>query len=344
MPRGKKYDPTINAKRTVYYRSIPEAYGRSVIWLEPLQPGKNIIKVNNQDVWLPVLDMESYYPGTKYYAFVEKLDNFPVALVDIIYSYRDLPSLLEDDRNLEEFLRGYTRTNINRVNLRTMALTVTPSDQAEKEKFLRASQQVLQDNLGTGIVCANSIIHEEMEVENKEQAKVQVKQDNIIMDFIKSFYEAVSRKPIKRPSTKKTQTVEASLYRELRMIKSGAMVVPGKEVGKYFTGYYLEMQIGDDVQDIKDALGIHIESLDDKMLVSQEPEEVTRREKFRDVLFDSTLLETYMELFADKKPMMIFAGEYNESAGKMQVDKRVSNYFNELNELIVPTRPSDEGR
>lgn len=344
MPRGKKYDPTINAKRTVYYRSIPEAYGPSVIWLNPLQPGDNVIKVNNQDVWLPVLDIEKYYPGAKCYALIEKLDNFPVAMVDVLYSYQDLSPMLEKDKFLEDFLRGFTRAKINALNLKSPALTVSPADRTEAERFALAREQALRERLGTDIVCLTSVVHEEMEVENKEQAKVEVKPDNIIIDFIKSFYEAISRKPIKRPSTKKTKTVDASLLRELRMMKSGATVVPGAAIGKYFTSYYVEMQIGDEVNDINDELGIHFESIDDQMLISQEPEEIARRERFRDILFDSTILETYMEIFADKKPKLIFAGAYNERAGRMQVDKRVANYFNELNELIVPTRPSGDGR
>ena len=347
MLKTKIYDPNIGAERIVFQRPVQEAYGPSWIWLQPLEMGNSTISVEGQEIWLPVLNIKKYYPSARCYALIEKLSKMPMTMVDVIYSHEEILDRLENDEGyLERFLLEFSRTKINRLNLVSPALTVAPQGQREKRAFVEAMKSSIQDGFGNIIVGIESNASGKVELPESESdnKSSQVKEDGIVLEFIKDFYEAISGKPVKRQTAQKPKKfVEGVLTKKAMLMKSGAIIVPGENVGKYYTNYFMRIELGEDVKEIKDTLGLHIEGVDDNVLITGTGFD-ERKKKFGDILFDSTILETFSSLNPGKEPLLMFGGRYNEDVGKFEVDRRVGQYFDELNAMIIPKRPAGDGR
>lgn len=337
MPKTLKYDYSRGKQINAYYRLNPEKYGASTIWFERLHAGNNIINVEGKNVVLPCLNLSAYYPGAEAYAFIEKIDNKPIIMIDVLYTYEDITQKLESDGNyLEDFLLHFSRIKINMDGYNSPALVVPPKDRTKKVNFTNAMKKAIEEERGKSIIEIVSATKEIIDLPDEEKRSQNVKenQDNIMLELARCFYDAVSLKPIKNSSDeKKVKRVLERLYlKKGILLKSGAMIIFDKVIGKYYVKYSSEIKEKNDNSKVEDTLSIYIENVDDYSLQNNGES----RKTFGEVLFSSNILETFSYLNANRNPTFMFSGKYNESIKRLELSKEVDRQFDMLNDLLVP--------
>lgn len=340
MPRGKKpiyKDGSVVGEKTYYYRRRPDIYGKSKIWIEELD---NNIIFNGQKIWIPTLDISKYYSGARVYAFIEELEERPVTLIDVLYSYGDiLPSLENDDNFLDSFLDRFCRRNINIQTYKTPGLIMAPPNQTSQRSFADAIKLSLQDAVSTSkFPLVEHYMEEEQEVNDDSYDYKNAKEDGIAMEFIKDFYEIISGTKIRRPTEPKKKKIKESISRRAVIMKIGSTIINGENVGKYCFAYNTS------VQNLTTVITMQIAGLDDEAVLSEKPMTGERLKRFGDTIFESNILETFIYINSDKKPINLFAGKYNEQSARLEVNRSLEQNFDKLNELLYPTRTDKGGR
>lgn len=324
-----------------FKRPIEEDYGPSSVRIEKLnmENGFDTVDVNGVRVMLPVLNMKKYNPNVECYAFIERIYGYSMTMVDVLYAYTDISAKFENDEKFRrEFLSTYNRKYINSNNLKSPALIMVPKREYIAGPFANALKLALQDSAGAQILAFRNESQEKIQIELPPQPGT-VKEDGIVLEFIKDFYEAISRTRVKRPTDLKVQNVTCSVLKEAMIMKSGATIVDSEQVSKYFTTFQTKIDTNEK-KDVKDSLAVHIAGIDETLLTSS----LDYRKKFGDVLLTSNILEALSYSNGSKLPIMALAGRYSEETNRIVVDKQIEKQFNKINELLVPTRPSDDGR
>lgn len=335
MPRG--IDSTFLGGKDYYYRQRPDVHGNSKIFLVELDGTSVVCNINGKEIYFPLLDLKKYYSNARTYMVIEKFEQKSMIMMDILYATEDVEQRLNTDNTyLNEFLKGFTRENINNDIQKVPGLIVAPTNSNEKRKFLDALKNALQD-----AYCDRKFpemyhtIEEEQEVIDENYDYQNAKPDGIALEFVKDFYEIISRTKIRRPTEPKMKKIKQSLSRKVTVIKTGAIIMDDDVIGKY------NMLYVSNVKDILDSISICLTGLDDERIFSDESGE--RLKRFGDALFESNILETFMYVNAEQKPIYMFAGRYNEQEGRLEVDKKIDKEFDKLNNEINKIRP-DDGR
>jgi len=314
-------------------RPQKEDYGPSSVRLEKLDMTKEFCRmdINGTEIVLPVLNLRKYNQGAECYAFVETLQNYPITLVDILYSYQDILYRFEnDERFRREFLNVFRRRQINISSHISPALTVIPNRADVANDFAIALKSALQDALGTQIVGFSRTQTKDKEI---EELPPEGFEEGIVMEFIKDFYEIISGKKVKRSTDPIKRTVTYSLKKEAILMKSGVAVIESEVVDKYFTTFRAEIK-AEESQMAKDSLSIYVSGIDEELLMTS-PEYL---DEFETTLLESNVLEAFAYLNPKKLPKMNYSGRYNESKHKLVIYKKIENYFDELNRRLLPQK------
>ena len=317
-----------------FKRTRDEDYGPSIIRLEKLDMSKMFahIEVDDLEVILPVLNLKKYDENAECYALIETLQNNPITMIDILYSYEDILDRFEhNERFREEFFNAYTRRQINISSLISPALTMIPKKEDIAKRFANALKQSLQDSMGTQIKGISKIKKEKVKVEEKPSGPIE--EDGIVLEFIKGFYEIISGTKVKRPTDVQKKTINCALKKEAILMKSGAMIVDSEVVDKYFATFQTEVT-AEDIQSAKDTLAVYISGINETLLMTS-PEYL---KNFGNVLLSSNILEVFAYLNANKFPKMNYIGRYNEEEARMEVYKKIEKYFRQLNQILVPPK------
>ena len=335
MPRG--IDTTFLGDTNYYYRQRPDVHGISKIFLIELNGSSVTCNIGGKKIYFPLLDVNKYYNGAKTYLMVEKFNQNKMIMMDILYAPEDIIKVLDNsDSYLNEFLAGFTRENINRETQKSPGLIIAPIDNVKKGKFSEALKSALQD-----AYCDRKFpemyhtIEEEQEVIDENYDYQNAKPDGIALEFVKDFYEIISRTKIRRPTEPRMKKIKQSLSRKVTMIKTGAIIMDEDVIGKY------NMLYVSNVKDILNSISICLAGLDDERIFTDESGESLK--KFGNALFESNILETFMYVNAEQKPIYMFAGRYNEQEARLEVDKKIDKQFDKLNNEINRIRP-DDGR
>ena len=301
-------------------RPKKEDYGPSRVRLEKLDMTKGFCRmdINGTEIVLPVLNLRKYHPGAECYAFVETLQDYPITLVDILYSYQDILYRFEnDERFRREFLNVFRRRQINISSHISPALTVVPNRSDVAKDFADALKLALQDALGTQIVgCSRT------KTEDKEITEPPPKgyEEGIVMEFIKDFYEIISNKKVKRSTDPIKRKVTYSLKKEAILMKSGVAVIESEEF-----------------QMAKDSLAIYVSGINEELLMTS-PEYL---DEFETTLLESNVLEAFAYLNPKKLPKMNYSGRYDEPKHKLVIYKKIEAYFDKLNQKLLPHKNDD---
>ena len=321
-----------------FKRTNQESYGISTIRLEKLDMTKGFeeLEINGIKIVLPVLNLKNYSSTPECYAFIERFYSYPIIMVDVLYTSSDISDLFEKDEDFRtDFSKKFSRRNITSQNLKSSALTFLFN--GDEVDFGNAFKLALQDSVGTQIWRSSNRVSEEVKIKDA-QASQEVKEDPLIVEFIKDFYEAISKTKIRRLTDikEKEKTVIYSMAKEAIFMKSGATIIGFEEVSKYFVGYQTVVKT-EKTKQIKDRLSIHISGVDERALVSSEK----YRNSFGEVLLESNLLEVLSSINPSRLPILAYAGQYNEEKNKMDVNRRLERYFDEINEVLLCGRASD---
>lgn len=345
MPKAKMYDKWSKSERTVYRRPVIENYGPSYVWLQEL-PRYNVYSesqdysytnIEGKSVWLPVLDLAKYYQDAKCYALIEKFSNNSIVMIDILYSDEDLIRKFEnDDKELDEFLERFTREKINSINLSSPALVVAPTNKDDAQKFVQAMEYAMQEALGNLILLFQN---EKQGKVDKKHESLEKKRENMVLLAIKTLYDSFLGLPV---DEKIDESEKGILSKKSMMIKTGATLINGEEVGKYYSNYYSKFQIGKEITAVRESIGLYIRGIDDALFVSDRDGIEEQRITFGNALLESNILETFSYLNPNKTEMLMFAGKYNEALERIEVDKRTEIKLDNINKLIMGR--SNDGR
>ena len=123
------------------------------------------------------------------------------------------------------------------------------------------------------------------------------------------------------------------------LMKSGSMIIGEEEVAKIFANFRTELSM-EELQDARDSTSVYISGIDAKRMMDY-PEDFVQ---FGDTLLESNALEAFSSLNPEKLPKLAYVGEYNKEEKRIKVNRRIDRYYDRLNETLVPTKPSDDGR
>ena len=321
-----------------------EPYGPSSVSLQRLDMTKSYqsVNVDGVRVCLPILNLKKYDQDAECYAFIERLQNNQTVIVDILYAYKDILYEFENDESFRrEFLKTYNRRYINTYVLMNPVLSMVPKVGSEARTFADAFKRVVDDAIENQMLMMFAKREkQDLEIEILKDPST-IKRDSLFMEAVKDLYEAMSLGlvKIKRPTDPDIEHVKGFMSKEAIMIKSGAMIVNGQEIPRYFATFQTQLKL-QEVQIVKDSLAIYLSGVDEQLLVSS-PE---YRADFGNTILNSNLLETVSSLNANKLPSMSYVGEYNPIQKRIDVNKPYERRFDELNQLLVPSRPAGEGR
>lgn len=343
MPRGKKQiyvNGSVVGEKTYYYRERPDVYGRSKIWIEPIRDGQTV-NFGGSEISLPVVDVNKYYSGAMAYLFIEEFEEVPAKMVDILYAYEDIiPRLQSDDRYLREFLAHFVRRNINIDTMKAPGLVVTPTYASDKRRFVEAVSLAIKDAIVSGkFKMVSHYMEEEKEVIDESYDYKNAKQDGIVTEFVKDFYEIISGTKIRRPTEPRKKKVVTPLSRQAIIMNCGTTIIGNEAVEKNFIAYHTS------VQSFSDSTTMYIAGMHKDKLFGDDESSEENLEAFGNTIFESNILETFIYLNSDKRPINLFAGRYNEKTGKLEVDRQLERSFDNFNKRLDPnkTKPS-EGR
>ena len=315
------------------------SYGPSGIRLEKLDmtSGFGKVRLKGKEFTFPLLNLKKYDSECECYALIERMYCYPIVMVDIMYSYKDiLPKFESDEEFRNNFLSIYSRKFINIASQSSPALMLAPKkNKIEIKPFIDASQKAFIDATQEGRVYR---FYKKVEGNLEEEVPVETREDmGNFEEFLMDILEVLTNTNF--PKKVEKRKVNFSLIKNAVLMKSGATIIGTEEVSKYFTTFQTEVDM-DDVQVAKNSISINISGVDDNLLLSSQ--EYLRR--FGEDLLDSNVLEVFSYLNSTRLPKLSYVGQYNENEHKVQVNKRLEKYFNQMNDFFVPQRPEDEGR
>ena len=188
------------------------------------------------------------------------------------------------------------------------------------------------------ILVVGNRAQEEIKIEVPKDPS-EIVPDGIVMEFIKTFYEILSKTKVKRPTDPKIEVYNYLMDKKAGFIKSGAIIINDVEASKYFTAFQTEVTNSDNqVQHLKGKLSFYITGIDDYALTAN----LEYRKKFGDTILNSHILDAFKIVKVDEQPIFAYAGQYEEEEKKISVNKRIGKYFEQTNDLLVPTKEKDD--
>lgn len=319
-----------------YFRNVKENYGSSTVELVEVEMSNENLTCLNIDgikVLLPVLNLREYDSNCRCYAFIERLKNEKITMVDLLYTYYELPF---DNKNFrEKFLREYTRTNINLFTMRSPGIIVNPNNSSDKESFSNAIKLAIQASVGNKVFMGNSEAKESTQVEEKIQSP---QPNSLVLQFLRSLYESMGGK-LGKKDNHKIKNIDYFLSKSIIFIKSGEVITDGIQTGKYLTSFItksLKTENSLDVEEnlIKDMMSVYITGIDDYLLSSNP----SYCERIRDIILSSNILEALYFVNPKKLPRFAYAGKIDFEKKLLTVNLGIEKYFNNINELLFNFR------
>lgn len=327
-----------------------EAYGESAIQLvevEMTDDPLTEIDVDGTKVLLHVLNAKKFDPNCHCYALIETLKLQYVTMVDLIYSYGKLDTdVLNDKSQLKAFFESITRYNINCSTGRFPGIIHQPKDPTLANYFKFTLFDALQEANNNNFLIKYG-------VERKRKKKVkpsadEIKDDGLLVELMKTFYESITLSKVKRPTDSIEKTVSKTIKKKALLLKCGTIITAGGvENGKYFatfrTGYKRKENDVESIPSYLDGVySLHIAGVDDEKFVS-DPD---YRKKFGEVFLQADILETLFAANGSQHPRFLYAGEYNEDDERMELGEDVGQAIKKLNDAMFPKNKekSGEGR
>ena len=321
-----------------YQRYKNENYGPSTIELIEVDMSKEYVNINidGTEVFLPVLNLQKYDSNCKCYVIVEKLKNYPIKMLDILYTYKDI--FFDDENFRKKFFSKFNRININCSCMKFPGIMFVPEDFKDANVFKNTVVLAAKDAVTNKICISQNKLEEQVEIKTYPDPN-KVKKDGMILSFIKDFYEIMFETKISRPTDPKIKKVNCSINKESIFMKSGSIIINGIETSKYLTSFQTESILPPDEEYgiIKNMMAIYITGVDDYKLLNDE--EYNR--SFGDVILNSHILETSYAINQDNLPIFDYAGEYSYLDKKLLVNRNIEKYFDKMNELIINDRQND---
>ena len=319
-----------------YFRNVKENYGPSTVELVEVEMSNENLTCLNIDgikVLLPVLNLREYDSNCRCYAFIERLKNEKITMVDLLYTYCELPF---DNKNFrEEFLREYTRTNINLFTMRSPGIIANPNNSSDRESFSNAIKLAIQASARNKIFMVNSEKKDSTQVEEKIQNP---QPNSVVIQFLRSLYKSMGGK-LEKENNHKMKNIDYFLSKAIIFIKSGEIITDGIQTGKYLTSFITQLLkaenlLGIEENLIKDMMSVYITGIDDRLLSSNP----SYCERIGNIILSSNILEALYFVNPQKLPRFAYAGKIDSERKLLTVNLGIENYFNNINELLLNFR------
>lgn len=317
-----------------------ENYGKSKVELKKLDMEKpdDPIEINGYYVKLPALNLKKYNQNAECYAFVEKLEDSPIVMADLIYSQGDILSKFENDsRFRNQFLTAYNRKMINKLYSRYPALVVVPANKSDSKIFADSFKDAIQDSAGKQSLFLQKQYQGKKEIEVKPDPN-KVVQDGIAMEFVKDFYEILSGTKIRRPDDVIKKKVDVSMIKQAFLLKSGTMMIGSEEVSKYFTAFCTDMNLKES-QRVRANLAFYISGIDsEKLKKSSTYFSGVENAILGKELNKANILEVMAALDRNRPGLLNYAGAYKDKENRIVPDTRIEGYIDEINDRLRNVR------
>ena len=218
-----------------------------------------------------------------------------------------------------------------------------PSTQAEKKAFSDAMKKAVEECVGKKIFMARNDNTENVEIKRYPDPD-KVKQDGIVLEFIKDFYELISGEKVLRPTDPVIKNIKYSVIKDLLFIKSGEIITEKTQTGKYWTNYRTEAFTDKKTNEletgiVKDKMAVYFSGVDDTKLMTN-PDYFKQFEK---IVLSSHILEALSAINQRMLPVFAYGGEVSVDSKQMVENMKVEKYMNKMNEAILLPRSRNSG-
>ena len=326
-----------------YVRPEMENYGLSTVELVELDMSDNplnVINVDGKEVYLPVLNLKKYGNDYHCYAFIERMKQRPVTMVDLLYSYK--PISFDDPDFRDKFLREFSRTQINRSTMNLPGIFYGDKKDSQANAFKGAVKSAVSDAYKTKIFTAKNSIESQLEIE-KPRDPSKINDDNLLLEMARTLYEMITFTKIKRPSDPIIKKVDFSILKDLMFMKNGEIIIRGSSISKYFSMFRTQSITSEHVDEIPEGtmlnrFSFYINGVDDRKLSSDQ----NYLQSFENTILQSHILEALSVVNSNRLPNFLYAGNFNNREGRIEVNEAISKYFINLNELMFLAKNKDE--
>ena len=275
-----------------------------------------------------MLNLKKYDSNCHCYAIIERLKMKPITMVDLLYSYQEIS--LDNPMVRDNFMKNFTRKNINLTNMKSPGTMFIPSSREEKKLFVEAMKKSVEENVGRKIFIASRDKTEKVEIKKYPDP------NKVVPD------EAISGEKVLRPTDPVITNVNYSIVKDLIFMKNGAIITGSEQSGKYWTNYRTQTFTDKNVDEIetgtlKDMMSVYITGVDDNMMMKN-PEYF---KKFEKTILSSHMLEALSYVNQAKLPVFAYCGEFNKNDERMMENLSVEKYIEQMNKALFLNRSQE---
>ena len=321
-----------------YSRDIVEDYGPSTVELAQMDiDDSNIgyLQVDGKDMLFPVLDLKKFDSNCNYYLLIERLKKYPITMIDILYTYGEIS--FEDDNFRKKFLEQYDRKHINFLTMKNLGIMVRPENRRDLNSFAKAIKLSIEDSIGDKICLTSINQNNKFKVEEKQETE---RKDSILLDTAKILYRCLGG--VVKKESPIVKEVEYSLIKGAFFLKNGEILINGVETSRYLTMFKTQSRLNENQLTLKnnelsDIRSVYITGVRDYSLMSN-PDYY---KKFGKIVLLSNILEALYAVNINGIPNFAYVGELDMKDERIKVNLNIEKYFNEMNELLFPSRNGD---
>ena len=323
-----------------YPKNNIEGYGLSMVELVELNPSDDSLTTLNVDgcnVLLPVLNLKKYNSNCHCYALIERLKEYRITMVDLLYTYQEMD--FDNDFLREEFLHKYDRKKINYLTTRSPGIIVQPKNNENARDFLNAINSALEDSVGNKICLFN--MKQENKYKVEEEVEEKKRESSALMDCIKIWYLCLGGTIESKKSTV-TKNMEHLLTKSAIFLKNGEAIINGTQASKYLTLYKTQSILNENEEslsndELKNLMSVYITGVNDYSLINSKD----YLKKFGEIILSSYILEALFAVNVEGIPNFAYAGQFDIRDERLKVNLDVEKYFNKMNELLFLSRDED---
>ena len=217
-----------------YPRITMENYGASTVELIELDMSNKDLTnlyIDGKKILMPILNLSDYDSNCHCYAFIERLKKYSITMIDLLYTYNEIA--FDNEIFREDFLREYTRSNINLCTMSSPGIIVNPNSNRDKNCFWNAIRLSIENSVDNNIVLASTKTIEKVEVEEEPK---KVKEDNVVLQFMKILYKSMGG-TLRKIELPKKKYMDCVLEKNAIFIKSGEIITNNIQTGKYLSKF-----------------------------------------------------------------------------------------------------------
>lgn len=322
-----------------FIKDEKENYGESSIRIEqiPTNEGKVNIDVDGKDVCLFPAPIHKFASGIHCYALVEKIKNFPVTMIDIVYGNIDVDRMDSDSDYRKKVLEMLSRENIERITRDRLGVLFPVENFGTNDYIITDLVKALltvKEKLFIS-TCEDLIkIKRSMFDDNKPKKTKEPKKAPSYWELLKQYFKngRIDDGDIQIDENQQNQPEEydnVTRFKRLLFFPTGATIVNGDICSKFT--FLLERTKINSQSSKKDGTMLGDTFLASNINLSDLYNSDYKRAQFAKLVVESQMLEALKLLRTNRGAYFTYAGDFAED--RFVVNPVISKILNELNKL-----------